>query len=121
MRPRWPGDVSPPWAPVGTLSRPDAGALYRGGWSRTGVAGHGPRRVKVSPPRPPPMPARMFVSTPTRRPPSLRWATPLLYAALRAVILRASARPAQVGRALMARWGALPGGQTRGDLLAPSG
>src|SRR5690606_26834221 len=121
MRPRWPGDVSPPWAPVGTLSRPDAGALYRGGWSRTGVAGHGPRRVKVSPPRPPPMPSRMFVSIPTRRPPSLRWATPLLCAVLWAVFLWASTRPEQVEQALMARWGALTGGLLPGDLLAPWG
>jgi len=67
------------------------------------------------------MPARMFVSIPTRRPPSLRWATPLLCAVLWAVFLWASTRPEQVEQALMARWGALTGGLLPGDLLAPWG
>ncbi len=47
----------------------------------------------------------------------MRWATPLLCAALWAVYLWASTRPEAVEQALMARWGALTGGLGPGDLF----
>ena len=58
----------------------------------------------------------MFVSIPTRSRPALRWATPLLCAALWAVYLWASTRPETVEHGLMARWGALTGALAPGKL-----
>lgn len=60
----------------------------------------------------------MFVSIPTRPEPTLRWATPLLCAALWAVHLWTSTRPEAVELGLMERWGALTGGLAPNDLLA---
>src|SRR5690606_7633990 len=60
---------------------------------------------------------RMFVSIPSRSRPAMRWATPLLCAALWVVYLWASTRPEAVEQALMVRWGALTGALGPGDLL----
>ncbi|HST45705.1 MAG TPA: rhomboid family intramembrane serine protease [Luteimonas sp.] len=57
----------------------------------------------------------MFVSIPTRSRPGLRWATPMLFAAMWLVYLWASTRTDAVQRGLMIEWGALSGG------LAPDG
>jgi membrane associated rhomboid family serine protease len=59
----------------------------------------------------------MFVSIPTHARPSLRWATPLLFAALWLVYLWASTRPDAAQRGLITEWGALSGGVTAADLL----
>jgi membrane associated rhomboid family serine protease len=60
----------------------------------------------------------MFVSIPTRSAPTLRWATPLLCAALWVIYLWASTRSETAEQALMARWGALTGGMAPGDLAS---
>jgi len=52
----------------------------------------------------------MFVSLPSRKKPSLRWATPVLFAALWVVFLWAATRPAAVHDSLLLDWGALSGG-----------
>ena len=52
----------------------------------------------------------MFVSLPSRKKPSLRWATPALFAALWAVFLGAATRPAAAHDTLLLNWGALSGG-----------
>jgi membrane associated rhomboid family serine protease len=52
----------------------------------------------------------MFVQLPTRQRSGLRWATPLVFAALWLAFLWASTRPDAVQRALLQEWGALTGG-----------
>lgn len=52
----------------------------------------------------------MFVPLPTRSKPSLRWATPLLFAVLWLAYLWASTRPEAMRRALLLDWAALTGG-----------
>lgn len=52
----------------------------------------------------------MFVSLPSRKKPSLRWATPVLFAALWVVFLWAATRPTAVHDSLLLDWGALSGG-----------
>ena len=52
----------------------------------------------------------MFVSLPSRKKPALRWATPLLFAALWLVFLWAATRPEPVHDSLLLEWGALSGG-----------
>lgn len=59
----------------------------------------------------------MFVSTPSRRHTEVRWATPLLVAALWATFVWASTRPDAAQRALLLDWGALSGGMQPADLL----
>ncbi len=59
----------------------------------------------------------MFVSIPTRAQSSLRWATPLLFAALWLAYLWASTRPEAAQQRLMTDWGALSGEITPADLL----
>lgn len=59
----------------------------------------------------------MFVSIPTHARPALRWATPLLFAALWLAYLWASTRPELAQQRLMTGWGALSGGVTAADLL----
>lgn len=59
----------------------------------------------------------MFVALPTRTRPSLRWATPLLFAALWLTYLWASTRPGTTQRSLLLEWGALSGGATLADSL----
>jgi membrane associated rhomboid family serine protease len=51
----------------------------------------------------------MFISLPTRTRPSLRWATPLLFALLWLAYLWASTRSDATQRALLLDWGALTG------------
>jgi membrane associated rhomboid family serine protease len=55
----------------------------------------------------------MFVQLPTRQKSSLRWATPLVFAALWLAFLWASTRPDATQRALLQEWGALTGGPWR--------
>ncbi len=57
----------------------------------------------------------MFVALPTRTRRSLRWATPLLFAALWLAYLWASTRSGDTQRALLLDWGALTGGQAIAD------
>ncbi len=57
----------------------------------------------------------MFVQLPTRRTTSLRWATPLVFAALWLAYLWASTRPEPVQRALLQDWAALTGGPALAD------
>ncbi len=52
----------------------------------------------------------MFVSLPSRKKPSLRWATPALFAALWVVFLWAATRPVAAHDSLLLNWGALSGG-----------
>jgi membrane associated rhomboid family serine protease len=52
----------------------------------------------------------MFVSLPSRKKPSLRWATPVLFAALWVVFLWAATRPVAAHDGLLLDWGALSGG-----------
>jgi membrane associated rhomboid family serine protease len=52
----------------------------------------------------------MFIALPTRSRPSLRWATPLLFAALWLAYLWASTRPESTRRLWLLDWGALTGG-----------
>ena len=52
----------------------------------------------------------MFVSLPTRTKPSLRWATPLLFAVLWLAYFWASTRPDAARRMLLLDWAALTGG-----------
>jgi membrane associated rhomboid family serine protease len=52
----------------------------------------------------------MFVAIPNRSHPSLRWATPLLFALLWLAYLWASTRPGAIQRGLLLDWGALTGG-----------
>jgi membrane associated rhomboid family serine protease len=52
----------------------------------------------------------MFVSLPSRKKPSLRWATPALFAALWVVFLWAATRPMAAHDSLLLNWGALSGG-----------
>jgi len=52
----------------------------------------------------------MFVALPTRTRPSLRWATPLLFAVLWLAYLWASTRPESARRLWLLDWGALTGG-----------
>lgn len=52
----------------------------------------------------------MFVSLPSRRKPALRWATPVLFAALWGTFLWAATRPAGAHSTLLLNWGALAGG-----------
>jgi membrane associated rhomboid family serine protease len=59
----------------------------------------------------------MFVSLPTRSRRTLRWATPLLFAALWFAYLWASTRSAPAQRALLLDWGALTGGPAVMDTL----
>ena len=59
----------------------------------------------------------MFVSTPTRTRPSLRWATPALFALLWLAYLWASVYPDSVRHDLLADWGTLSGGLAPGSLL----
>lgn len=59
----------------------------------------------------------MFVSIPNRTRPSLRWATPLLFAVLWLAYLWASTRPEAAQQRLMTDWGALSGETTPADLL----
>jgi membrane associated rhomboid family serine protease len=51
----------------------------------------------------------MFVQLPTRQKAGLRWATPLVFAALWLAYLWASTRPDATQRALLQEWGALTG------------
>lgn len=59
----------------------------------------------------------MFVATPTRSKPTLRWATPLLVAVLWAAFVWASTRSATVQHRLLLEWGALSGGLATPDAL----
>ncbi|MGH8031693.1 MAG: rhomboid family intramembrane serine protease [Luteimonas sp.] len=59
----------------------------------------------------------MFVSIPTRQRSTLRWAAPMLVAALWLAFLWASTRPDDAQRALLLDWGALSGGQRPAELL----
>ena len=52
----------------------------------------------------------MFVSLPSRKKPTLRWATPALFAALWVVFLWAATRPVPAHDSLLLNWGALSGG-----------
>ena len=52
----------------------------------------------------------MFVATPSRRKPSVRWATPVLFALLWLAFLWAITRPVGMYRGLLLQWGALTGG-----------
>jgi membrane associated rhomboid family serine protease len=54
----------------------------------------------------------MFVSLPSRTKPTLRWATPALFAALWVVFLWAATRPVAAHDSLLLNWGALSGGLT---------
>lgn len=57
----------------------------------------------------------MFVQLPTRHKSGLRWATPLVFAALWLAYLWASTRPEAMQRALLQEWGALTGGPALAD------
>ncbi len=57
-----------------------------------------------------PLPDAMFVQLPTRQKAVMRWATPLVFAALWLAYLWASTRPDVIQRALLQDWGALTGG-----------
>ncbi len=57
----------------------------------------------------------MFVQLPTRQKAGLRWATPLVFAALWLAYLWASTRPDAILRALLQDWGALTGGPAAAD------
>lgn len=57
----------------------------------------------------------MFVQLPNRRRTGLRWATPLVFAALWLAYLWASTRPDTGQRALLQEWGALTGGPAPAD------
>lgn len=52
----------------------------------------------------------MFVSLPSRKKPTLRWATPALFAALWVDFLWAATRPVAAHDSLLLNWGALSGG-----------
>lgn len=56
----------------------------------------------------------MFVSLPSRRKPSMRWATPLLFAALWLAFLWMLGRPDEARRSLWLAWGALGRGLAGG-------
>lgn len=57
----------------------------------------------------------MFVSLPSRNKPALRWATPLLFAALWLAFLWAATRPEAARSSLLLNWGALSGGLSTPD------
>ena len=57
----------------------------------------------------------MFVQLPTRHKSGLRWATPLVFAALWLAYLWASTRPEATQQALLQEWGALTGGSALAD------
>lgn len=57
----------------------------------------------------------MFVQLPTRHKSGLRWATPLVFAALWLAYLWASTRPEATQQALLQEWGALTGGPALAD------
>jgi membrane associated rhomboid family serine protease len=57
----------------------------------------------------------MFVQLPTRKQSGLRWATPLMFAALWLAYLWASTRPDAAQRQLLQEWGALTGGPAAAD------
>lgn len=59
----------------------------------------------------------MFVPLPTRTKPSLRWATPVLFAVLWLAYLWASTRADAAQRNLLLEWAALSGGATLADSL----
>nr|MBO2467455.1 rhomboid family intramembrane serine protease [Xanthomonadaceae bacterium] len=59
----------------------------------------------------------MFVSLPSRRKPTLNWATPLLVAALWLAFVWMLGRPDEARRALWLAWGALGRGLGGGDAL----
>src|SRR5690554_4874580 len=59
----------------------------------------------------------MFVSIPTHARPTLRWATPALFALLWLAYLWASVYPDSVRHDLLADWGTLSGGLAPGSLL----
>jgi membrane associated rhomboid family serine protease len=59
----------------------------------------------------------MFVSLPTRSRPSLRWATPMLFALLWLAYFWARTRSGAAQHALLLDWGALTGGQALTDTL----
>ncbi|WP_066093309.1 rhomboid family intramembrane serine protease [Xanthomonas massiliensis] len=52
----------------------------------------------------------MFVSIPSRKRPPVRWATPLLFAAMWLAFLWSISRPAEARNSLWMDWGALSGG-----------
>lgn len=54
----------------------------------------------------------MFIAIPSRQKPPLRWATPLLFAALWLCFTWGTLLPANEQRALLLEWGALSGGMT---------
>ena len=54
----------------------------------------------------------MFIAIPSRRKPSLRWATPLLFAALWGCFTWLTLLPEPAQRQLLLEWGALSGGLT---------
>jgi membrane associated rhomboid family serine protease len=59
----------------------------------------------------------MFVPLPTRSRPSLRWATPLLFALLWLAYFWASTQSGATQHSLLLHWGALTGGQAPADTL----
>lgn len=60
----------------------------------------------------------VFIATPSRHKPSVRWATPVLFALLWLAFLWAVTRPAGLYRSLLLQWGALTGGlETAQDWL----
>src|SRR5690606_28542069 len=65
----------------------------------------------------PPRTACMFVSIPTHARPTLRWATPALFAVLWLAYLWASLYPDSVRHDLLLEWGTLSGGLAPGSLL----
>src|SRR5690606_34524964 len=91
---------------------------YRCVWSREvrhGSATAGPERVSWRI-RAAALP-RMFVSIPTHARPTLRWATPALFALLWVAYLWASLYPDSVRHDLLMEWGTLSGGLAPGSLL----
>jgi membrane associated rhomboid family serine protease len=59
----------------------------------------------------------MFVPVPSRHRATVRWATPMLFAALSLAFLWALTRPDAVRRGLLLNWGALTGGGGPGEFL----
>ncbi|MEO7931485.1 MAG: rhomboid family intramembrane serine protease, partial [Lysobacter sp.] len=54
----------------------------------------------------------MFIAIPSRQKPPLRWATPLLFAALWLCFTWGTLLPASEQQSLLLEWGALSGGLT---------